>query len=440
MPTIVFISPFIWEGGPHKGKATVYYIMRGFVRAGYSVHVVSATNEPGPLNVELDELHIHYFRIPINPVTFQYSALRSYLSLIRVEPNRLVRHLKFRLFWLQFVFLGFFKTLLLGHRIRPKLLYGINNPGIPIASSVGWILGIPNFSRIMGSPLGEWARDHISYSSAKDGSIQSHSRGLFRLWLARFDELLAFRLPSSAVIVTDDATISRHLITDWLGVPDINVWLLRNGIDKQLFQSGLDQRAARDALGIPINAQVVLWVSQLVDWKHTERLIEAIPEIVSDCPSAYFLIVGGGPERPYLEQRVQTLKASAVTRFTGFVRRDQIPIYYRAADVFAAFYDYANVSNTLLEAMLSGNAVITLDNGHTSEVVRHLQNGYLVDPSNIQEIPSAIVRLLTDDPFRQQLQSAAMVYSDKEFLTWDERIDREIIRIESILDKENKKP
>jgi len=436
-PVVLFISPFIWEGGAHKGKPTVYYIMQGFLRAGYEVHVVTATNKPGLRESEFAGLHIHYFYIPFNPVKFKYDALESFLSLIRSEPNRLLRHLKFRLFWLQFVVFGFFKARSVAQAFPPTLVYGINNPAIPVSFLISRLFHTPTFSRIMGSPLGQWVMDNVVFSTAPDGEQIVHNCSavsLFKLWISRFDELLAFKLPCEAVIITDDGTISTGTITDWLGVPKERVWLLRNGIDKAMFQESSDLPTARQSLHLSPESKVVLWVSQLVDWKHPERLLDAIPRIIAICPDVHFVIVGDGPERPALERRVIQLGIQSCVRFAGFVKRDELPVYFRSADVFTAFYDYANISNTLLEAMLSGVAVVVLNNGHTGDVVKHLENGWLVAPEQLADsIPEALIHVLTDEQLRQQLSSNAAIYAYTVLLTWDERITFEIAQIEAIV-------
>jgi len=360
-------------------------------------------------------VHVHYFHVPFNPVDFEYDAQESFLSLVRNEPNLWKRHLKFRLFWLQFVVFGWQRAWEVARLYPPSLAYGVTNCGIPVSYLLARICRIPTFSRIMGSPLGQWKRSTL------------------KLWLARFDELLAFKLPCSAVIMTDDGTIDAETITGWLGVPPERLWLWRNGIDKAMFLEAPDRTAARQALQLDPGWKIVLWVSQLVDWKHPERLVDAVPQVTKRCPEARFLIIGDGPERGALEQRAQVLGAANSVRFDGFVARDRLPLYFRASDVFTAFYDYSNVSNSLLEAMLSGNAVVTLDNGHTRDVVQHLKNGLLVDPARLPDIPDALVRVLNDDDLRLTLGRNAAADADRILLTWDERIAREIAAIEAIL-------
>lgn len=415
MRNVLFITPFIWEAGPWRGKPTVYYIIRGLQRAGYEVHVVTATNKRDLHDTVWEGVHIHYFRLPFSPVPFQFDAFHSFLTLLAQGSQPLQRHLAFRLLWLQFVFFGLRRAQQVARAWPPVFTYGVNNPGIPVAYRVGRRLGVPTFSRIMGSYIMQWLDSPLL------------------LYLARFDELLAFKLPADGLIITDDGSVSQTDAREKLGLPDERVWILRNGIDKAAFAFGPDRSQLRAELGLPPDAKILLWVSQLVECKRTERAIEALPEVASRCPEVRLVILGDGPERPRLEALAEELGVGHLVRFEGFVARGDLPRYFRSADVFAAFYDHANVSNSLLEAMLSGNAIVTLNNGHTSDVVKHMENGFLVEEERIADIPAALTRVLTDDGLREMLRRNAAAYADRTLRTWDERIDDEIRRIEGVL-------
>lgn len=464
-PVLLVATPFIWEAGPHKGKPTVFHALRGFQRAGWDVHVLCATNRRGVAESSVDGVTVHYFRIPLDRVDFVYDAEHSYLSQVRGEDRAIVRHLKFRLWWLQFVVLGIVKAERLARRLRPAATYGVNNPGIPIAAWIGRRRGIPSFGRIMGSVFVQHVRGilatgsdtpgvgpGIGASSRPAGAPQARTAASSRmrtsthapnrlrralawtkLWLARFDELLAFRLPTGAVIVTDDGTIDAAEITAWLGVPAARLWLWRNGTDAAWVATAPDRPAARAALGIAADVPVLVWVSQLVDIKRADRLIDALPAIAAAVPDVVALIVGDGPARPALERRAAALGVAGRIRFEGFVARDALPPYLRAADVFVALYDYSNLSNTLLEALVAGLPVVTLANGRTGDVVTDGENGLLLPPDDAGVIAPSLIRVLTDDALRTVLAAGAAQYAATSLVSWDERIDREVAAVHAIV-------
>jgi glycosyltransferase involved in cell wall biosynthesis len=429
---VLCVTPFIWEGGAGRGKPTVYYALRGFQRAGYDVHVVTATNRADLVSAVIDGIQIHYFRVPLSPFGFDYDVSHSFLTRVRADPRPLVRHLKFRLWWSQFVLCGARRAGSVARRTPPAFTYGVNNPGVPVAWWVGRRLGVPSFARIMGSEIGQ--RAGVDLDDAPAGTPVAPGRvKTLKLWLARFDELLAFKLPSDAVIVTDDGQIGPRTITDWLGVPSERLWLWRNGIDRERFASLPDRAAARAALDIASERPVVLWVSQLIDWKQPGLLIDAVPAVLTRVPDALFLLVGDGPERATLIAQSERLGVAEHVRFDGFVAQDRVPLYYRGSDVFTALYRTANVSNTLLEAMVSGLAVVTLDNGRTREVVRHEVSGLLVAPDRPDDIAPALARALGNGDLRRRLGEGAMRWTEGNLLSWDDRVRREVDAIEAVV-------
>ncbi len=415
MKSVLVITPFIWEGGPWRGKRTVYAILEGFQRAGYQVHVVTATNRLGLYEDVWEGLHIHYFHPAVAPGAGKFDAFNSFLTQISRDQNTGRRHLSFRLFWLSFVWGAAQRAGEIALAHPPTFLYGINNLGIPPAWWVARKNRIPFFARIMGSPIMQWIDSPI------------------KLYIVRFDELLAFKLPSQAIIVTDDGTISTTDIHDYLGIPRERIWLLRNGIDKSIFQQGPSREEARKMLELPLNAPILLWVSQLVNWKHPERLLQALPVILSQYPETFTVILGDGPLRSQLESLSQELGIAHSVRFDGFVAREKLPVYFHAADIFTAFYDYANIGNSTLEAMLCGLPVVALDNGHTADVVHHGENGFLIPPDQLDRIAQTLLCLVQDTSLRRRLGQEAAQRAGTMLLTWEERIDKEIAMIEAAL-------
>ncbi len=425
------ITPFVWDAGRDRGKPTVAYLLRGLVRAGWTVHVLSAANHDDPPR-ELEGAVIHHVRLPFDRTPFAYDAERSYLSLIRDRPAGLRRHLAFRLWWLRFVAVVWLRALRLSRTLRPQVVYGVNNPAIPVAWWVGRRRSIPVVARVMGTMIGAWA-------PALGEGLARRIRRAAGLYLLRFDELLALRLPVDRLVVTDDGSIDVPTLTGWLGVPAARIRLWRNGIDKAPFQAGADDPAARRAaararLGLPPDAPLVLWVAQLVDWKRAERLLDALPALRTRLPEARVAIVGDGPSRAALEAQARALGVPEAVRFAGFVDRAAMADWYHAADVFVALYDHSNVSNTLLEAMLAGLPVVTLDNGTTGAVVRDGRHGRLLRADvATPALAAALHDLLADDAARARVARTVAGDTDALLDTWTARIDREVDEIEALV-------
>jgi glycosyltransferase involved in cell wall biosynthesis len=92
-------------------------------------------------------------------------------------------------------------------------------------------------------------------------------------------------------------------------------------------------RALRADLGGP-EACVVLFSGSLTPRKAPDTLLEAFLRVGRDHPSLHWLVLGDGPMRRDLEDRVRTAGLAGRVRFAGFVHGDALRAAYLAADLF----------------------------------------------------------------------------------------------------------
>ncbi|MEM4675392.1 MAG: glycosyltransferase family 4 protein [Nitrososphaerota archaeon] len=151
------------------------------------------------------------------------------------------------------------------------------------------------------------------------------------------------------------------------------------------------------------------------------------------------VIIGEGPERSRLEQLAIKLGVENHVRFEGAVLHKEIPKYLAAADIFLSFYDWSNVGNPLLEAMMAGKCIVTLNNGDTGQFVKNMENGILLEYEDLPRLPEVIKRLLADEDLRKKLGANARRFAEENFWSWDERINAEIAEVERLIEKQNRK-
>jgi D-inositol-3-phosphate glycosyltransferase len=84
-------------------------------------------------------------------------------------------------------------------------------------------------------------------------------------------------------------------------------------------------------------------------------------------------------------------------RFLGNVPHSEIPLWIRAADVFALVSEYEGLSHTLLEVQALGTPMVASGVCGNPEVVEDGVNGLLVDPQDASDVARAL-RLVCADP------------------------------------------
>ena len=107
--------------------------------------------------------------------------------------------------------------------------------------------------------------------------------------------------------------------------------------------------------------------------------------------------------------------------FAGAVEREELPDFYKAADVFVALSDRTNVSNSLHEAMIAGLPAVVLNTGSTADVVQNGENGILLTPADLPRAHEVVLGLLEDGERRRALGERARASAGERLPTLEER-------------------
>ncbi|HXN08909.1 MAG TPA: glycosyltransferase [Candidatus Acidoferrales bacterium] len=180
-------------------------------------------------------------------------------------------------------------------------------------------------------------------------------------------------------VIVPTKTVAAELRNQGVSAP---VCVVPTGIDLEVFRR-IDRRAGlaiRDKFGIPHDAPMLLLVSRLAHEKNVPLALEALERLQTRLPGAHLLLVGAGPLRHSLEERVRAADLSRVVHFAGSIEHSEIPLFYAAADVFV----FPSITETqglvLAEAFAAGLPVVALDNPQTRDVFgEHLAGEIVAD-------------------------------------------------------------
>lgn len=166
-----------------------------------------------------------------------------------------------------------------------------------------------------------------------------------------------------------------------LGADAAKSEVVGNGVDLARFHP-VDRVAARQALGLPLDAQVLISVGALVERKGMHRVIDCLPALIEQHPRLHYLIVGGaspeGDNRGELVAQVARLGLAGRVHFLGALPPDELKTPLSAADVFVLATRNEGWANVFLEAMACGLPVVTTDVGGNAEVVCRAELGSIV--------------------------------------------------------------
>lgn len=172
--------------------------------------------------------------------------------------------------------------------------------------------------------------------------------------------------------------------------------VISNGVDIEAY-SPRDRAAARDVLGISQDAQVVLFLADVVN--NRRKGFELLSGILTGCAKRVknLTLLSLGQNAPQWETGIPWFHV-------GFVGDDRLLSFmYSAADLFVIPSIQDNLPNTVLEAMACGIPVVGFNVGGIAEMVRHGVTGLSVPPSDATLLGSAIVELLQDSARRKDM-------------------------------------
>lgn len=222
---------------------------------------------------------------------------------------------------------------------------------------------------------------------------------------------LTFASIDSAVGVVFQANFSRDLVANFHGLPACPYTIIPNGVELTYFSpSGQNYR---NSLGISTDALVFLSSAK---WRTHKRLDAVIKVFVqfqeTTSKPAHLIILGKLDHVPdEIPDRVH---------LTGHIPPEDLPAWYRSADLFLFLSWLDNCPNSVAEALACGLPVVCSNQGGTRELVEITRGGIVVEadqPFTFQPLelyrppqpdPDLVLRGVLEAVERQHELSAAI--------------------------------
>jgi len=187
--------------------------------------------------------------------------------------------------------------------------------------------------------------------------------------------------------------------------------IIPNGIDLEHFSPNVSpiDRFCDGKLNI-------LFVGRLEKRKGLNYLLKAYQRVKKEISNARLIIVGPGTRlRRKYERQVRRSRLEDVV-FVGFVPYDELPQYYKIADIFCSpATGRESFGIVLLESMAAGKPVVASNIDGYANVMTNGVEGLLVPPKDDNQLAQALISLLADESLRRQMGAKgrlkAMEYS-----------------------------
>jgi len=214
-------------------------------------------------------------------------------------------------------------------------------------------------------------------------------------------------------LILTPTEFSRRTLLGW-GVTR-EVIAVSNGVELERFnppdKKDEKRRVAEVAgrYGISLANPIVLYIGRMDQDKSVDVLVRSIPKVLEKIP-AFFLFVGEGNDRKWLEGIVSAEKWKDRVKFLGFINHDDpdLPAIYRLSSLAWTASTIETQSITTLEAMASGLPIVAADAGALPELVHENENGFLVEPKDVAGFADAAVEILRSGELRERFSKASV--------------------------------
>ncbi len=186
----------------------------------------------------------------------------------------------------------------------------------------------------------------------------------------------------------------------------------QNGTPIHCLHHGLHIDKFRPSYERQCGTPLMLAVGRLVEKKGFAILLEACALLRDEGFNFRCEIVGEGPQRQFLKEKIEQLRLRGVVALRGALAHEQVIELYKSAAVFVMpscvteTGDRDGIPNVILEAMAMELPVVASRVSGIPEAVEEEITGILVEEKNAEELARAIKRVLNDGRLARQLGKA----------------------------------
>jgi glycosyltransferase involved in cell wall biosynthesis len=400
---IIFITNLhLWSLETNKGGKAFYSTVNGYINSCWNVVIISTG---GGIPKEIHQKAIVYEK----KYSFVEKLGSSSFRLISFIERLLKLFLNNRYYYRKA------KQIINQIGCKNIILYAYEVEGVISAKKLAKEFDIPLIIRFQGTIL----------ANVNDTLINR---------IRRYPHFSALKVKADLVIMTNDGTQGDQVLKR-LGNKSRDIVFWRNGVDG-LENVSYNQNYLSEINKFEFLSQekfIFLTVSRLVDWKRVHLAIEGLARICLDFPLSRLIIVGDGPEMGKLVELSKSLNIESQITFKGAIQQSDIKDIMSNCNAFLSFYDLSNLGNPIMEAMIAGLPIITIDVGDTKELIKDNYNGMLIPSDKLDLIPIYMEKVLVDPELRNRLSLGALLTAQKEFISWRERIDKEVLMAEKLI-------
>ncbi|CAO6124620.1 RfaG Glycosyltransferase [Candidatus Pelagibacterales bacterium] len=200
----------------------------------------------------------------------------------------------------------------------------------------------------------------------------------------------------------------------YYGVKKNKIFRAPYSIDDNFFKKNIvrNKQKWKKNNNISNQAKIFLFVGKLIKRKRVLDLIK-VAQSKKLNNNSYFLIIGDGPLKKKLLQKINNLKLNNIS-ILGFKSQNQLRFYYSLADVLILPSEYETWGLVINEAMSAGVPCIVSDScGAAKDMIIKYKTGFQYKNGNINQLIKLINLIINNKDILFDLKKNTFLYSRK---------------------------
>ena len=205
-----------------------------------------------------------------------------------------------------------------------------------------------------------------------------------------------------------------------LGIDSDKLAVIHNGTDTNMFIPCEKEK----------NNNQILWIGRFTPGKGVEYLIDAFNILVKEYSDFKLLMIGRGPLKENIEQKIRDLDLSKNIIIREFVPNSELPEIYKSSDVFVLPSLNEGVPRTILEAIACGIPVVCTELPQLVNVVDGC--GLLVPVKDSQALAEGISKIVSDRDMAQKFGKNGRVKVVENY-SWEDTVKKTVQLYEELI-------
>jgi len=211
-----------------------------------------------------------------------------------------------------------------------------------------------------------------------------------------FNRLISYLLKHSEKVFSVNSNSVQYLNDNFALSPEL-IHFAPTWSDQSIFKydgslGHDDLNKIKQKFGLVFNSNIILVIGRL----NKQKNIELIYELVAKVPNTKVVIVGDGPSKKELINKMDAMKLNDKIIFLGKLTQQEIKELFYLASVYLSTSKTEGMSVALLESLSMGVPVVTTPTGESKAIISTGVNGFVSSGWEADELSKFINEILNN--------------------------------------------